>query len=366
MPIYMDVHTIPGVKARGVAEAHYKDMLLQDAYGCKCMTYWVDEDRENVFCLVEAPDKSTVEKLHSQAHGLLPNKIIEVNTAIVNSFLGRIYDPESAVINDEGLKVFHDPSFRVILVTKTIDPVLLQHKHGKELTTEVLHRQNELLRKQLHQHGGSEAENAGSAFIISFQSAAKAVACAVAVLKEMSAEDAELTGFKIGIHAGEPVAKTDQLFGDTIQMATYLCGIAAKKRGAISTMVKDLISKDQIDCRDLVILSPADETFLELFFINLEKYWQDPEFNVSDYCRVMAMSQSQLYRKTVDLFDLSPNSLLKEYRLHRARELMRKRRYTISQITFDSGFTSPSYFTKCFKKKYGLLPMEYLELAGVR
>jgi AraC-like DNA-binding protein len=76
----------------------------------------------------------------------------------------------------------------------------------------------------------------------------------------------------------------------------------------------------------------------------------------------MAMSKSQLYRKTISLTGLSPNILIKEYRLEKAKELMRRQRYTISQITFDSGFTSPSYFTKCFKKKYGLLPMTYLDL----
>jgi AraC-like DNA-binding protein len=76
----------------------------------------------------------------------------------------------------------------------------------------------------------------------------------------------------------------------------------------------------------------------------------------------MAMSKSQLYRKTISLTGLSPNLFVKEFRLEKAKELMKKQRYTISQITFDSGFTSPSYFTKCFKKKYGLLPMAYLDL----
>jgi AraC-like DNA-binding protein len=76
----------------------------------------------------------------------------------------------------------------------------------------------------------------------------------------------------------------------------------------------------------------------------------------------MAMSSSQLYRKTVALTGLSPNILLKEFRLEKAKEMMKKKNYTISQITFDSGFTSPSYFTKCFKQKYGLLPMSYIEL----
>ena len=83
MPIYMDVHIVPGVNAKDVAEAHRKDLLIQEEYGCKCMTYWIDEKRESIFCLLEAPDKDTVEELHSKAHGLIPNKIIEVsrNTA---------------------------------------------------------------------------------------------------------------------------------------------------------------------------------------------------------------------------------------------------------------------------------------------
>jgi AraC-like DNA-binding protein len=53
---------------------------------------------------------------------------------------------------------------------------------------------------------------------------------------------------------------------------------------------------------------------------------------------------------------------LKDFRLEKAKGLMKKQHYNISQITFDSGFASPSYFTKCFKKKYGLLPMAYLDL----
>jgi AraC-like DNA-binding protein len=74
------------------------------------------------------------------------------------------------------------------------------------------------------------------------------------------------------------------------------------------------------------------------------------------------MSSSQLYRKTVALTNLPPNLLVKDFRLQKAKELMRKQYYNIAQITFDSGFTSASYFTKCFKKKFGLLPMTYLEL----
>ncbi len=110
------------------------------------------------------------------------------------------------------------------------------------------------------------------------------------------------------------------------------------------------------------MLSPQDESLLQSVFGKLEEHWQNPDFTIDDYCQAMAMSKSQLYRKTIALTGLSPNLLLKDFRLEKAIELMQKQFYSISQVTFDSGFTSPSYFTKCFKKKYGLLPMSYMDL----
>ena len=154
------------------------------------------------------------------------------------------------------------------------------------------------------------------------------------------------------------------MFGDTIHLARYMCVIAKNLQVAVASPVKELISKDhfQNGGNDFLTLPPQDETLLELLFNKLEENWQDPDFNVTDYCQAMTMSKSQLYRKTIELFGLSPNLLLKEFRLEKAKELMKKQCYNISQITYDSGFTSPSYFTKCFKKKYGLLPMTYLDL----
>ena len=364
MPIYMDVHIVPGVKAKDVAEAHLKDLAHQDEYGCKCMTYWIDEARENIFCLVEAPSKDAVEEMHGKAHGLIPNKVIEVSSTIVESFLGRIYDPQDAKISDDGLKVFSDPSFRVLVITKITDPVLLQHELGVEKANELLSRHNTIIRKILEEQGGREVEHGGSGFIISFASASKAVACAVAIQKEMSSTDMDAIGFRMGINAGEPIEKSNKLFGDTIQFADHLCSIASHSNIAVASSVKELISKDHLQHgkNGFFTLSPQDEMLLRLLFEKLEEHWQDAEFDMDNYCQSTAMSKSQLYRKAISLTGLSPNSLLKEFRLEKAKDLMKKQHYNIAQITFDSGFTSPSYFTKCFKKKYGLLPMEYIDM----
>jgi hypothetical protein len=55
----MDLHIVPGVTARQVAEAHLLDVKIQDHFLCKAMTYWLGEDKGRVFCLIEAPDRES-------------------------------------------------------------------------------------------------------------------------------------------------------------------------------------------------------------------------------------------------------------------------------------------------------------------
>ena len=172
-----------------------------------------------------------------------------------------------------------------------------------------------------------------------------------------------MTGFKITVHGGEPVSNSDKIFGDTIQTARRLCAISRHDKIVITSLMKDLLARDyfQLDLNKIVVSLPQDESVIESLFKTLEVNWQDAEFTAAQFCSSMAMSKSQLYRKTIALWGLPPNQLLKEFRLDKARELLKKHNSNISQTTFDSGFTSPSYFTKCFKKKFGLLPANYVQ-----
>ncbi len=80
MPLYLDMHeSMPeGASAKDVAEAHAADVRTQDQYGVKYLKYWVDEDARKIFCLVEAPDPETAEKVHREAHGLVASQIFKV------------------------------------------------------------------------------------------------------------------------------------------------------------------------------------------------------------------------------------------------------------------------------------------------
>ena len=250
------------------------------------------------------------------------------------------------------------------MITDITDPVLLRNGLGIEKTNDLLNVQNSIIRKELLAHGGRKVENAGNGFIASFSSAVNAISCALDIQKNLSNRDRSLTGFKIGINAGNPVSKSDKLFGDTIQLARHLCTIVKSNQIALASVVKELAASYNFQNDQIYFetLSPQDETLLETLFSKLEENWQNPDFTITEFCQTMTMSKSQLYRKTIALSGLSPNVLLKEFRLDKARELLKKHRFNISQTTFDSGFTSPSYFTKCFKKKFGLLPETYLHL----
>ena len=364
MPIYMDLHILPGVKARDVAEAHRRDMLIQDSHTCKCMTYWIDEKRGNVFCLIEAPDEGSVKEMHNNAHGLVPHRIIEVNDTVVESFLGRIRDPEEAVVNDEGLKVFSDPSFRVLLVTSLEDPVLLQHQLGLEKARALMQWHNKLVRQELAAHGGSEIQHDKPGFLASFVSAEKAVGCALAIRQKIASSENAIAGFRAALHAGEPVTGNRKLFGETIQLAERICAVTNHLQVTLSSAVKELVYKDFFTHTDHTAksLSPQDEDLLSLLFTTLENKWQDAGFTLTGFCQATAMSKSNLYRKTIAVTGSSPNVLLNDFRLEKAKELMKLQRHSITGISFDAGFTSPSYFTKCFKKKYGILPLAYIDL----
>jgi hypothetical protein len=75
----MDIHEVgDGVSMEDVAKAHQADLATQGAYGVDYLRYWVDEGQGRIFCLVESPDADTAEEVHRRAHGLVADKIFQV------------------------------------------------------------------------------------------------------------------------------------------------------------------------------------------------------------------------------------------------------------------------------------------------
>lgn len=363
MPIFMDRHIVPGIEAKHAAEAHREDLKIQDEFGCRCMTYWVDEERGSAFCLIDAPNEAAVKNMHNKAHGLMPHEIVQVNSNVVEAFLGRISDPKDSLSLSENLKIFNDPAFRIILVAETTNTRLLQHRLGEQKADRLRALFHEIMRKELQNHEGREVELKGQGFIASFISVTQAVACAASVQKAMHVAG-ELINLRIGLNAGMPVEKSKELFGDTIEMAKYLSALAVESQIVIASIIKEIYKddgqKNMNDADRFKWINPTDENFLQLLMDFLSTNWSNPELSVGDFCNQMSMSKSKFYRKCTELKGMSPNELIREYRLQKSLELLTTDR-NISQTTFDCGFGSPSYFTKCFQQRFELSPMAYLK-----
>jgi hypothetical protein len=78
MPLFMDVHNVPGVKADVVAKAHLEDLKIQHEHGVDYKSYWVDEANGKIFCLVDAPDAEAANTVHRKAHGLVADEVFPV------------------------------------------------------------------------------------------------------------------------------------------------------------------------------------------------------------------------------------------------------------------------------------------------
>ena len=108
-------------------------------------------------------------------------------------------------------------------------------------------------------------------------------------------------------------------------------------------------------------LNEVDKTFLGKLRKLIENNLSDSNLNVEDLGQYVGLSRTQLYRKIKSLTNYSPNELLRIIRLKKAHHLLSTSELTISEITYDVGFTSPSYFTKCFREYYNESPTDYLK-----
>lgn len=107
-----------------------------------------------------------------------------------------------------------------------------------------------------------------------------------------------------------------------------------------------------------------DKNFVEKFKALIEEKMSDSTLNVEDLGKDMGLSRVQLYRKIKSLTNYAPNELLRIARLKRGASLLASSGMTVAEICYEVGFTSPSYFTKCYKEHFGESPTEFLKRRG--
>jgi len=242
----MDIHNLDdGTTPEDVAKAHEKDTEVQEKYGVKYRKYWVNESGRKVFCLAHAPNAEAAEQVHREAHGMMPEKIIEVEPDVAEVFLGGTEtNAAGAVILPGGGSDARDPGIRTILFTDVVNSTILTQSLGDEAALAVLGVHDIIVRDALAALGGREIKHTGDGIMASFVSAAGAVRCAIQIQRELNKHAQKNPGrclkVRVGAAVGEPVEQNNDLFGSTVQLAARLCGHAQPEQILVSNAIAEL------------------------------------------------------------------------------------------------------------------------------
>ena len=109
-----------------------------------------------------------------------------------------------------------------------------------------------------------------------------------------------------------------------------------------------------------IAVSKKDQAYIEKLNSEIEKHLLDVNFSIDTLSDFMNMSRSNFYRKIKSISGMSPNDYLKTIRLKKAAELLLSQDYRINEVYEQAGFSSSSYFAKCFKEQFGMLPREFV------
>ncbi|WP_455584026.1 two-component regulator propeller domain-containing protein [Bacteroides sp.] len=126
--------------------------------------------------------------------------------------------------------------------------------------------------------------------------------------------------------------------------------------------VKRLFSLYPVDAIHSIAFNDTDQKFLANVNSTIENNIDNPELNIDLLSGELGLSRSTLNRKFRGISELSPNEYIRLYRLKKAAAYLKSGKYRINEIVFLTGFSTSSYFAKCFQKQFGMLPKEYINI----
>ncbi len=252
MPLYMDIHDLPGVKAADVIQAHLQDVKIQASHGVAYHKYWVNERKGKVYCLCDAPSAEAADAVHREGHGLRASRIMEVTPEIADAFMG-VSDAngDGAVILPDATG--HDPGTRTILFTDIAGSTDMTQRLGDEAAFVLLSVHDRIVRGALADNNGMEVKHTGDGIMAAFVSAGCAVRCAIDImrgLQEHIAGPPPHINVRMGIAAGEPIERAHDLFGTTVQLAARLCALAEPQQALVSNAVAELCAGKMLPFRE--------------------------------------------------------------------------------------------------------------------
>lgn len=280
----------------------------------------------------------------------------------------------------------------------TMKPI---HNHKQQLLTFVKGNISSIDDRSQHEHikglvgqfigrfRGKVIAFTSSRFTAVFEGPSKAAHCSLSLIEAISQRNARL---KIGIYIKEASIEFAGLENDPIDQAfNQILKDSIPNQVVITETVKNLLSGAGLEIKayqqsresisrdstlftikDAVVDSeseidsilddiPMKGSLLETVMQCIDEHISDEQFSVEQLSRKVGMSERQLQRKLKQITNKTPNQFITSVRLHRAKELLLSGNSNISEACYETGFSSPSYFSSRFKKEFGKTPSEFLQ-----
>lgn len=355
----MDYHHLPGITLEEIKHAHLADKRTEAKYGVKCLQFWVNKEAGTVFCLLEAPDKKACIDTHQEAHGGIACNIIDVDPIMLKLFIGSGKYVEHGIVHtSQGLL---DPGHRYILILDLTVKTNFSDSNPKvELPDPNISKT--VAKDIVKGMNGKVIEDPGRENLTAlFEESNQVLKCALALHKEFSARvDIEMWNveFRIAINYGQPVTMKEGLFSETLVYTNYLSLIANNREIIVPGAFKNLAFFDKLggENRPVKIVTEKYQPFVKNFFRHMENNFSDGSFSVSALSSEIGVSRPQLYRIMMKITGRSPATFIRYLKMHKALSLIREENLNICQIAFELGYNNPSYFSKCFHERFGVMP----------
>ena len=252
MPLYMDIHRNLKASVDDVQTAHLSDLEAQQKHGVQYLKYWFNPGAGTVCCLVNAPDPQAAQACHLEAHGLLPEKIIEVNDDVVEAFLGgSVNGGLGRMVTREGDP---DGGFRTVLFTDLVGSTSMTQSLGDDEAVRLMRAHDALVRREIEAHRGRVIKHTGDGCMAAFATATSAIHTGTAIQKALRIHNERMPQpiqVRIGLSAGEPVDEGLDLFGATVQLARRVCDAAPEAAIWVSNVVRELCAGKPFNFREL-------------------------------------------------------------------------------------------------------------------
>lgn len=345
----MDFHKIDSdaITEDDMYQAHLRDVAVQNKHGLIYKKYYLNLPHKTAFCLMESPDKESCLESHKEAHGVGACNIIEVSRE--HEFIP--YMGEGGK-NEQDLALTLsgevDSGYRSIMLVDFLDLTGNQKMMGSKIMAAIKH------------YNGSVIKVPNEKYMASFIDAIDALACALQISSRFESSD-QNTVYSLALATGKPVDEhAKNLFEETKMKVNVMSRLGFEKGIYLDLETKLSASRSKefskINTARFTVLDQVSYNEIEKLEKVLLRNLNNSAFKSDDLSKQLGLSKTQAYRKTSALVGMPPNKVLSELRLIHAVRALLKGGKTVSEIAYDSGFNSPTYFTRVFRKRFNILP----------